>query len=135
MSNIVERTDAYLMMGGIFNPELAEHDAVYYLVMDCRDEITQLRGEVESLRREAYEYATTCRAIPDEFAIVPPDGGDVKPWEAVSDMANAIERYRRALSILSDHWKHGYGGPTRADVIRAVEDIATAALTQQEQAA
>lgn len=96
------------------------------------DEIARLRAEVERLQSEAYEYASTCRAIPDEFALVPPDSGDVKPWDAVSDMANTITRYREALSILSDHWKHGYGGPTRADVIRAVQDISRTALTAQE---
>jgi hypothetical protein len=43
-----------------------------------------------------------------------------------------IERLRTALTILSDHWKHGYGGPTRGDVIRAVEDISKAALAQEK---
>lgn len=102
------------------------------LAPEMADEIVRLRAEVERLQSEAYEYANTCRAIPDEFALVPPDGGDVKPWEVVSDMANTITRYREALSILGDHWKHGYGGPTRADVICAVQDIARAALTAQE---
>lgn len=91
------------------------------LMIEAADRIAQLEAEV-------HEHALTCRAIPDEFALVPPDGGDVKPWEAVSEMANTITRYREALSILSDHWKHGYGGPTRADVIRAVQDISRTAL-------
>ena len=44
--DIVERCFNYLSSGGLFNPEFADHDAVRDLVIDCRDEIEQLREVV-----------------------------------------------------------------------------------------
>lgn len=47
-------------------------------------------------------------AIPDEFILVPPDGGDVRSYEAVAKMADEIERLRGmlifALDGLDDYW-------------------------------
>lgn len=37
------RVTAYLAGGGLFNPELANHDAVRDLIIACRDEIKRLR--------------------------------------------------------------------------------------------
>ena len=36
-----ERITAYLCTGGLFNPELANHDAVRNLLIDCRDFLSQ----------------------------------------------------------------------------------------------
>lgn len=33
---LVDRITAYLFNGGLFNPELANHDAVRDLLIDCR---------------------------------------------------------------------------------------------------
>jgi hypothetical protein len=41
--DIVERCKEYLSLGGLFNPELMEHEKVRDLVIDCRDEIERLR--------------------------------------------------------------------------------------------
>ena len=35
--SVVERITAYLTGGGLFNPELANHDAVRDLLIDARD--------------------------------------------------------------------------------------------------
>lgn len=35
--SVVERITAYLAGGGLFNPELANHDAVRDLLIDARD--------------------------------------------------------------------------------------------------
>lgn len=35
--SVVERITAYLVGGGLFNPELANHDAVRDLLIDARD--------------------------------------------------------------------------------------------------
>ena len=40
---IVERITAYLASGGLFNPELAIHDNVRDLLIDCREEILRLQ--------------------------------------------------------------------------------------------
>jgi hypothetical protein len=41
--HIVERCREYLSSGGLFNPELMDHQKVSDLVIDCRDEIERLR--------------------------------------------------------------------------------------------
>jgi hypothetical protein len=38
---IVQRITDYLSGGGLFNPEMANHDAVRDLLIDCRDELTK----------------------------------------------------------------------------------------------
>ena len=43
MSDMVERCNEYLSSGGLFNPELMDHDAVRDLVRDCRDELAKLQ--------------------------------------------------------------------------------------------
>jgi hypothetical protein len=43
MTDILDRIQNYLGSGGLFNPELMEHDKVRDLIRDCREEITQLR--------------------------------------------------------------------------------------------
>jgi hypothetical protein len=49
MTDIVERCTAYLSDGGLFNPELAIHDMVRDLVIDCRDEIERLREALKEV--------------------------------------------------------------------------------------
>lgn len=41
--SLSSRITAYLAGGGLFNPELANHDAVRDLIIDCRDEIARLQ--------------------------------------------------------------------------------------------
>ena len=43
MTDILDRIQNYLGSGGLFNPELMEHDKVRDLIRDCREEIIQLR--------------------------------------------------------------------------------------------
>lgn len=43
-----KRIHDYLATGGLFNPELANHDAVRDLIMDCADEIDRLRDRGET---------------------------------------------------------------------------------------
>lgn len=99
-------------------------------VIDWQDRCKKAEDKIIRLRAEEYNYAITCRAIPDEFALEPPDGGEVKPWEAVSEMANTINRLRNALLKLTDHFNHGdkWSGQTRGETIQAVEKFARAAL-------
>ncbi len=39
---ILKRIQDYLSKGGLFNPELMEHDKVRQLILDCRREIERL---------------------------------------------------------------------------------------------
>lgn len=47
---VEDRISAYLSGGGLWNPELANHDAVRDLLIDARAEVQRLRGVVEELR-------------------------------------------------------------------------------------
>lgn len=49
-SDIVERITEYLSAGGLFNPELMEHDKVRDMVIQCRDEIESLRSQLAKLQ-------------------------------------------------------------------------------------
>ncbi len=41
----------YLELGGLFNPEMMEHDKVRDMVMLCQDEIKRLRSELENIAK------------------------------------------------------------------------------------
>ena len=55
--SVASRITAYLCSGGLWNPELANHEVVRDLLIDCRDEIDALRAEVEALREPAPSWA------------------------------------------------------------------------------
>lgn len=52
---ILERIKNYLGSGGLFNPELMEHEKVRDLIMDCRDEIQKRDTEIDKLKNENKE--------------------------------------------------------------------------------
>jgi hypothetical protein len=54
MSNITDRITEYLSSGGLFNPELAEHDVVRDLLIDCRDTLKKLKNFNEELQSQTY---------------------------------------------------------------------------------
>lgn len=37
---LLNRIQEYLLVGGLFNPEMMDHDKVRDLVMDCRDQLS-----------------------------------------------------------------------------------------------
>lgn len=41
---LIDRINAYLWSGGMFNPELANHIAVRNLLIDCREELKNERA-------------------------------------------------------------------------------------------
>lgn len=43
MKNVSNKIKEYLVNGGLFNPELMDHQAVSDMVVECQDEITHLR--------------------------------------------------------------------------------------------
>jgi chromosome segregation ATPase len=99
-------------------------------INNLRDTITRLQAEVQRLNSEqtdAYTDLNSARQDNGSFTT------EFKRLTAeVERLTSENQRLRAALTILSDHWKHGYGGPTRADVIRAVEEISRAALAQEK---
>jgi hypothetical protein len=57
IAEIAARITAYLIGGGLFNPEMANHDAVRDLLIDCRaalsDPVIRQQIENEALERAA----------------------------------------------------------------------------------
>ena len=48
---VIERINEYLVLGGLFNPELANHTAVRDLIIASRNHIKELEAEVEKIGR------------------------------------------------------------------------------------
>lgn len=51
---IYDRLTEYCLHGGLYNPELMQHDKVRELLIDCRDEIARLR--LTDAEREAVDW-------------------------------------------------------------------------------
>lgn len=51
---VADRITAYLSGGGLFNPELADHDAVRDLLIECRTELTKLRRDVDEAKQRSF---------------------------------------------------------------------------------
>ena len=54
MRDVIERITTYLINGGVFNPELADHRAVRDLLIDVRAELAAERERMAALR-ECYD--------------------------------------------------------------------------------
>lgn len=69
-ASILLRITNYLSNGGLFNPEMMEHNKVRELIMDCRGELATLYYAVAKLRRAvragnrlaSAEYVTWAKA-------------------------------------------------------------------------
>jgi len=58
--NIEERISNYLAVGGLFNPELMEHDKVRDLIIECRDTIASLRQRYADTEADGIEFCGKC---------------------------------------------------------------------------
>ena len=58
--NELDRIKNYLSSGGLFNPELTEHEKVRELIVDCRDKISSLEKEL-SEAREVIGFYGDCK--------------------------------------------------------------------------
>lgn len=85
-----EGTNAQLLANALSRAEIAEND--------LRAEILhsgKMRERAESAERDD---SKTRDAIGERFCLVPPDGGDVKTWEAAAEMRKALESAERDLA-------------------------------------
>ena len=55
----IDQCNNYLISGGLFNPELAIHENVRDMIIDCRDQMVAQKAEVERLR-EALRHSISC---------------------------------------------------------------------------
>lgn len=96
MDDVAQRCTDYLSGGGLFNPELADHDAVRDLIIDCRDYIERLR---EDLRLAVMSDTEYCKAIEDDNKRLREALRDVIPYidTCNSEHRDAQERAKNAL--------------------------------------
>ena len=73
MSDVTALITEYLSAGGLFNPELMQHDKVRDMVIQCRDEIESLRSRLAEANSAGFNAARIAYA--SEF----PPNADGKP--------------------------------------------------------
>ena len=65
-NEILERIRSYFITGGLFNPEMANHDAVAELISKCGQEIESLLSDRATLQRRCGEMEAaieSCRKV------------------------------------------------------------------------
>ena len=67
--DILDVITDYFGVGGLFNPELMEHDKVSNMVEMARAEITILRAELEKAKKDAERYQWLRHGDNDEKVI------------------------------------------------------------------
>jgi len=50
MSDVLDGVRDYLASGGLFNPELMDHQRTRDLIIECRDEIERLRHQIHFIQ-------------------------------------------------------------------------------------
>ena len=97
--NCRERINDYLSCGGLFNPELMEHEKVRALLLDCREEIMELQ-----LARDRYHMDRDIwkwRAEKAEAVMLCDDNEARRALEDIvrGDYADGAERAHPAVAL------------------------------------
>jgi hypothetical protein len=71
-AELLSRIKNYLGNGGLFNPEMMEHDKVRDLILDCREHISRARDCHSELSRLLIAAANTTSIVGAPFALVSP---------------------------------------------------------------
>ena len=88
-ASILWRIQNYLALGGLFNPEMMDHDKVRELIMDCRTEISRLQQYEQRLKwlhdsgpndAEGFEWGV--------FRVKWKNGRAVQVWQTLSDLSD-----------------------------------------------
>ena len=93
MSDLGARITAYLSGGGVFNPELANHDAVRDLIIDCRKELAAMS---ELYAKEGHAKMVLMEEISAAQAAIAEKGREIK--ELKIDVEAAYKWYEAEQS-------------------------------------
>lgn len=97
--NCRERINDYLSCGGLFNPELMEHEKVRDLLLDCREELMelQLARDRYHLDRDIWKW----RAEKAEAVMLCAENGARRALEDIvrGDYAAGAERAHPAVAL------------------------------------
>lgn len=85
---ILDRITDYLGNGGLFNPEMMEHDKVRNLTMACRDEIAVLRQANAAANAIIAQQADELKAVSNELPSRTPNA-DIRQAIAILRAADA----------------------------------------------
>ena len=108
--NCRERINDYLSAGGLFNPELMEHEKVRELLLDCREEIMDLQRardryhmdrDIWKWRAEKAEAAWLCDEHEARRALEDIVRGDYA--EGAERAHPAVALAKRALGLLPNN--------------------------------
>ena len=114
--NCRERINDYLSCGGLFNPELMEHEKVRALLLDCREEIMELQlardryhtdRDIWKWRAEKAEAAWLCDEHEARRALEDIVRGDYADGAERAHPAVALAK--RALGLLPNIQAQPYG--------------------------
>lgn len=85
---LIQRITDYLSGGGLFNPELANHEAVRDLLIDCRDALEQQAAQVEALRGQ---HAVLVRLLVEADKVLGTiDGESQEEWDMLLQLRRCI---------------------------------------------
>lgn len=116
--DLIARLTAYLASGGLFNPELANHEAVRDLIIDCRDALEAAKQQEPTLTNAEIDWRQQYHGIVDAPPAAP----------AVTDQARQdriMELCRLSIGAEVDAYAHESTGMMntahrkRADELRA----------------
>jgi len=103
MSDVIERITTYLITGGLFNPELADHFAVRNLLIDASVELSAERERRSHYQRIAAELTDKLNGTPC---------AEIR-WQQERDALLALLREAREYTGYAAH----YGDSIEADRI------------------
>jgi hypothetical protein len=102
-----KRITDYLENGGLFNPEMMEHEKVRALLIECREKLAKVAPLIEALERNAQEcdrHALFCKTEIEK-------GGDYEHLKTRQDEAEFLAIQIRAMNraALAEFEKAGKG--------------------------
>lgn len=97
------RATKYLVMGGLFNPELADHDAVSDLIKDMRSGITDLLAALDGAENAALEKKDISTAPKDGSIFWSLDGEKWRKTRFCS-IAETMKELGGGPELYSDVW-------------------------------